>query len=76
MESCIMLQVQVPTVPTAIQIGVMGPVEEEKELKALLAETVASVESKTNWLTMNERVASMTDGFVRISIWVIGRLLW
>jgi hypothetical protein len=67
---------QVPTVPHAVQVQVFGPATDEKELRQLLADTLDSLESKTNWLTMSERIERITDGLLKmgIAVWVVAKL--
>ena len=41
---------QVPLLPRAIQVSVLGPPTEQEQLKSLLKQVVRSVDGETNWL--------------------------
>jgi hypothetical protein len=43
------INVQIPMKPEAIHIGLVGPVDRDEELTALIEEIVTGVEGETNW---------------------------
>ncbi len=64
--SVITFNAQVPLKPHAIQISVVGPAEQEAELRKQIQDIVASVDGPSNWLTKDERIDRVAYGIGRL----------
>ncbi|HVE83640.1 MAG TPA: hypothetical protein VND93_12355 [Myxococcales bacterium] len=52
----LILQAQVPLVPQAVNFTVVGPTENEQEMREALMLVLPTVSGETNWLTKQERL--------------------
>ena len=67
-QHILILAVQVPLSPDALQVMSSGLVENEAEVRAALRGVLASLEGKSNWLTDEERMAAGLEGALRLAV--------
>lgn len=64
----VVLAVQVPLTPNALQVMSSGRVENEPAVHEALVGVLASLEGKSSWLTDEERVAAGLEGALRLGV--------
>ena len=67
----VVLAVQVPLAPTAIQVMTSGLEQNEPALKRTLHEMLASLDGRSTWLTTEERVTAGVTGITRLAITIL-----
>ena len=67
----VVLAVQVPLAPTAIQVMTSGLEQNEPALKRTLDEMLASLDGRSTWLTTEERVTAGVTGITRLAITIL-----
>ena len=80
-EHILVLAVQVPLLPNAVQVMSSGLVENEPAIHEALRGVLASLDGRSNWLTDEERMAKGLDGALRLGVTffvlaVLGFTLW
>ena len=67
-ERILVLAVQVPLLPNAVQVMSSGLVENEVAIHEALRDVLASLDGRSNWLTDEERLAKGLEGALRLGV--------
>lgn len=67
-QHLLILAVQVPLWPNAVQVMSSGPVDNEPAVRAALRGVLGSLEGKSSWLTDEERMAAGLAGALRLAV--------
>jgi hypothetical protein len=63
--------VQVPLVPRAIQISVIGRMQLQSEVRSDLKKILGSLQGRTDWLTSRQRMLAFLSGGTAILSWLL-----
>ncbi len=70
--TCVTRNVQVPIVPRAVQLRVVGLESRDAELAALTQTLLASLDGPSNWLTNEQRGERLGEGLMIMTLWIVG----